>query len=282
VTRAPERCILCGGAPRSRFARDDFAIVACGDCGLEWRDPFPSADELAATYAGDYFERWGADTPEALARVRAMKEASYARFLAELVRCGGKGSLLDVGCAHGFLLGAARRFGFDVYGVEPNPGAARAAREEFGDRVHAGVLGADAFGGRRFDALTLMDVLEHVPEPKAFLAAARERLVPGGLLMAVLPNSRSLVARVLGRRWPHYAGEHLFHWSPRTLESLLRRAGFEVRALRTGVRKTFTTAYLRDYARQVGSWLPPGLARAPDMRIRAPTGEMLVVAVASP
>ena len=107
--------------------------------------------------------------------------------------------------------------------------------------------------------VTLIDVLEHVPDPAALLAAVHRRLLPGGVLAAVLPNAASLTRRLLGRRWPHYAPEHLFFWTPAALRRQLAAAGFEVREIRTGIRKTYTAEYLEAYAAVTGAWLPPGL-----------------------
>ena len=87
-----------------------------------------------------------------------------------------------------------------------------------------------------------------------------------------------LMARILGGRWPHLAGEHLFHWSPAALVRFLTERGFAVEVIRTGVRKTFTTSYLRSYASVVGAWLPPGLGLLPNVHLRIPTGEMLALA----
>jgi len=207
-----------------------------------------------------------------------MKEATYETFLDALPNRSAGGALLDVGCAHGYLLAAARSRGFDVHGVEPSPPAAAAAREELGaERIHEGMLGPEAFPGRVFDVITLIDVFEHVPDPAAFLSSVRERLAPGGVALLVLPNAASLVARVLGGRWPHLAGEHLFHWSPASFERFLTERGFSVEAVRTGVRKTFTTSYLTSYASVVGAWLPPGLGLLPNVQLRIPTGEMLAL-----
>ena len=163
--------------------------------------------------------------------------------------------------------------------MEPSPLAVAAAREELGaDRVYEGMLGSDAFPGRSFDVITLVDVFEHVPDPAAFMASVRQKLLPGGVALAVLPNFASLMARALGGRWPHLAGEHLFHWSPATLVRFLTEGGFAVEMVRTGLRKTFTTSYLTSYASVVGAWLPPGLGLLPNFQFRIPTGEMLVLA----
>lgn len=275
---APARCIACGDEPVVSFERDGATMVRSPGCGLEWRDPFPDEAELAALYAEPYLARWGIDGDAAFERVRAMKRDTYAPILAEIRRHAGSGRLLDVGCALGFLVELATEQGFEAYGLDRNPDAVARARERLGDRVIEGRLEEANFPGLEFDAVTLVDVFEHVPEPGALLDAVAGRLAPGGVLAAVLPNAASLMRRVLGRRWPHYAPEHLYHWSPRSLRVFLARHGFEVRSLRTGFRKSYTGDYLTAYARSIGAWLPPGVGALGTWRIRVPTGEVLLVA----
>lgn len=278
---APTRCIACGDRPVRLFTRDAFAIVRSPGCGLQWRDPFPDERELRALYGDDYLERWGARDDVSLARVGAMKRRSHGRMLERAV-LRGPGRLLDVGCAAGFLLDVAADRGFDAYGLDLNERAVALARRRHDGRVRCGTLDASAFPGLEFDVITLVDVFEHVTDPAGLLAAARSRLAPEGLLAVLLPNADSLVRRVLGARWPHYAAEHVFHWTPRSLELFLTRQGWSLRALRTGFRKHFTASYLVAYAARVRSWLPPGLSLLGDLGFSAPTGEMLVTAAPRP
>jgi len=254
------------------------AIRCCTACRLAWRREFPEQAELAALYGEDYFERWGIDSPRRLAQVRAAKEATYEAFFRDICAHRSGGLLLDLGCAMGFLLGVARRRGFEVRGLDLNEAAVNRARAEFGHCVHAGPLDERAFPGERFDVVTLIDVFEHVPDPGALLAALRGRLAPGGIAVAVLPDRDSLTARLLGRSWPHYGPEHLYYWSAASLERFLRHRGWQLLSLRRGIRKTFTAHYLDRYRRQLGRRSLPGLSRLGGLRLRLPTGEMLAIA----
>ena len=278
MSGAPQRCIACGDTPVPLFERGAFAVVRSPGCGLEWQNPFPSQARLHELYAGDYFARWGGRDAATYERVRVIKHASHGAFLREIVRLRRGGRLLDVGCATGFLLEVAQQAGFEPFGLDPNPDAVRIAKQRFGERVQQGELDAAVFPGIRFDVVTLIDVLEHVPDPAALLAIVYERLAPGGVLAAVLPNAASLTRRLLGPRWPHYAPEHLFFWTPAALERQLAAAGFVVRKIRTGIRKTFTGEYLSAYAACTGAWLPPGIGWLGRRRLRVPTGEMLALA----
>lgn len=278
MTESPLRCIACGADTGEAFHAGGVALRRCRDCGLAWRSEFPDAEDISALYGDDYFERWGIDAPERLAEVRAMKETTYRAFFDEIRRHRSEGSLLDLGCALGFLLGVAREAGFDAHGLDLNESAIAEARRRFGDRVHAGKLDAAAFPDREFDVVTLIDVFEHVPDPARLLDTIAARLAPGGIIAAVLPDADSRVARLLGRRWPHYNAEHLFYWSAGNLRRFLEARGWRVGALRRGVRKTFTARYLDHYARHLGRPILPGLGLFGSLRLHIPTGEMLVIA----
>jgi len=239
--------------------------------------PFPSKEELDLLYGAGYFERWGVGDAGRMASVRAAKEATYRKFLATLPPRVAGGRLLDVGCAFGFMLGVAREHGYDAYGLDSNSAVIERARQEFGGRVHAGPLDAQAFPGVRFRVVTLIDVLEHIVDPAALLSALAERLEPGGVVLAVLPHAASLTRWVLGRHWPHYAPEHLFLWTPSALRRFAASHGWNVIQLRTGIRKTYTVHYLESYAKALGQWLPPGLGLLGSAPFSAPTGELLAL-----
>ena len=81
--------------------------------------------------------------------------------------------------------------GFEVRGLDLNEAAIEAARSEFGDRVHTGPLDEQAFPGERFDVVTLIDVLEHVPDPRSLFAAIRARLDSEGIVAAVFRAVRA-------------------------------------------------------------------------------------------
>ena len=243
-----------------------------------WRDPLPDAAEIAALYAPGYLERWGARDERSLARVREMKRRTYATLFDEIARLRPGGRLLDLGCAAGFLLEVAAERGFEPFGLDLDAEAVALARRRFGERVQRGALDAGSFAGERFDVVTLVDVFEHLPRPGELFDALCGRLAPGGLWVAWMPNAASWVRRALGPRWPHYAPEHVFYWTPASLRRFLAGRGWELRRLRTGVRKSFSADYLRAYAARLGSWLPPGLGLLGDRLFRAPTGEMLAIA----
>ena len=154
-----------------------------------------------------------------------------ARMLGWLLALSGLrpgGKVLDVGCSAGYFVEAALDRGFDATGLEPSTWLCERARERVGsERVLQGTFEVTSLEGSSFDAVTMWDVLEHVPDPLSFLRRAWGVLRPGGVLLLNVPARDTWMARLLGSHWPLLLPEHLFYFSRRSLEIGLGTAGFE-------------------------------------------------------
>ncbi|WP_119422407.1 class I SAM-dependent methyltransferase [Desertibaculum subflavum] len=157
---------------------------------------------------------------------RAPRRLQAERLLKVLRRHRRDGRLLDIGAGSGILVEAARAMGFDAEGIEPSR-ALQAEAVARGLPVHRGVLPHPGAAGR-YDAATVVDVIEHVPDPVGLMRDVREVLAPGGLCLVVTPDLGSLAARLLGRRWWHYRIAHIGYFDRATLARALLAAGFEV------------------------------------------------------
>ncbi len=231
---ATERCVVCDGdltpavdRPRSSYAKNGaYRIDECVACGAGATMPRPSDADLAACYESTY----GYSTHDLIEPEKRRRSASL------LAWSGVKsGTILDVGCMFGFLLDEARAAGLVTYGIELSPGPADAARAK-GHDVFTGTLEAFASDRPRlkFDAIFAQHVLEHIPDPRAFLTTARSMLVPGGKVVLAVPNFDARLRRVVPRAWGWYqVPVHLHHFSSRALQRLLRDAGFDVDGERT-------------------------------------------------
>ncbi|MBF0289909.1 MAG: class I SAM-dependent methyltransferase [SAR324 cluster bacterium] len=139
-----------------------------------------------------------------------------------------KGKLLDVGCAEGLLVKTALARGWDAYGIDISEFAIDEARQSLGDRVCVGILESSPFLQGTFDAIFLSDMIEHVHDPQSVLTHVTELLKDQGHLFIETPNVSGMLRKLMGHRWPHYhVPEHLVYFSPKNLEDLLKRNGFE-------------------------------------------------------
>jgi 2-polyprenyl-6-hydroxyphenyl methylase/3-demethylubiquinone-9 3-methyltransferase len=147
--------------------------------------------------------------------------------------------LLDIGCGGGLLSEPMARLGADVVGADA------AARNIPVARIHAEQSGLDidyrhttaealAAAGERFDVVLNMEVVEHVPDPLAYLTACQQLLKPGGLMVCstINRNVRSFAMAIVGAeyvmRWlPKGTHEWKKFITPDELYDLLRQAGLD-------------------------------------------------------
>jgi 2-polyprenyl-3-methyl-5-hydroxy-6-metoxy-1,4-benzoquinol methylase len=157
-------------------------------------------------------------------------EAKFAEVLEHVERRTHPGRLLDVGAGPGLMLSAARDRGWAGVGLDLNPWAVDRAREQVGVEVHTGSLLDAGFDAASFDAVTMMDLLEHVAHPGELVEEAARVTRPGGALAVLTPDAGSPVSRAMGARWPELqrAPEHLVLFSVRGLAALLGRHGWRV------------------------------------------------------
>jgi SAM-dependent methyltransferase len=137
------------------------------------------------------------------------------------------GRLLDVGCGHGLLLDEARARGYETVGLEVSAASASFARQQYGLDIREQTLD-ELDDGERFDAITLIDVLEHLPDPVAAIQRCHELLAPKGVLCVVTPDPASLTARIAGRRWWALVPAHSYLIPRRTLLELLIARGLVI------------------------------------------------------
>ena len=211
-------------------------ILQCRGCGFGFRQMRSNADELAELYRR-------MDTKVYESEVEG-RERTARKHLAIVERYTRRGRLLDVGCASGLLLLNALKRGWEATGVEPSEVLCAEAREKLIGRaeVHCATLEQARLEGQ-FDAVTLWDVLEHVPDPRGFLAECRARLHPEGRLFLNVPDLGSFQARFLGARWPLLLPEHLNYFTRSSLRLCAERAGLTL--VRFGRRRvSFSLRYI--------------------------------------
>jgi len=219
-------------------------LSRCPKCGHIFADPAPAADFLSALYGRVEDPLYD---QEAEGRVR-----NFLPILDRLdVLRPGRGRLFDVGAATGILCDAARRRGWVVDGVDPSAWAVRSAFEKYGLTLREGGFEDTAVPVSSFQAVTMVDLIEHTPRPVEAVSKAFAILAPGGVLCLVTPNIHSRAARMAGRRWWHFRPGHLAYFSGESLRVLLEGAGFRILETR-GYAWTFSLHYLVSRFRPFG------------------------------
>jgi 2-polyprenyl-3-methyl-5-hydroxy-6-metoxy-1,4-benzoquinol methylase len=163
-------------------------------------------------------------------------------------------ALLDVGAGTGLLVAQARGLGLDAIGVEPSHALVEAAATHNGVELLQGTFPHAKLQGRKFDVITLVDVIEHVSRPVELLRECAQALSPDGIVVAVTPDVRSIAARLLGKRWWHFRVAHVGYFSRRSMKAARRAAGLrEISVFRA--KWFFRVRYL---AERLSRYLPLG------------------------
>jgi 2-polyprenyl-3-methyl-5-hydroxy-6-metoxy-1,4-benzoquinol methylase len=183
----------------------------------------------AETMAAFYNEEYYSGTSEYSYRDER-KALEFFRYVWErridiMRRYVREGNLLDVGCSFGGFLMAASRF-FVPHGIEISPFAGRHARELIGDTIHIGTLEDHPFKHEHFSAITMIELLEHLPDPPAVLRECHGLLQRGGLLVVQTANMDGLQAKILGTNYAYYMPGHLSYFTRKNLFAALKAAGF--------------------------------------------------------
>jgi SAM-dependent methyltransferase len=189
-------------------------LVRCADCGLVTLPPQAAPPTSYADAADPYYLE------------QAPQRIANAHRLLELVPAGGR--LLEIGCACGFLLVAARERGFSVQGVEMSAWASAYARDTYGLDVKTGSLEALNLPAASADVVVMADVIEHLVDPRRTLQYIYRVLRPGGRLLLLTPDVGSAAARMMGARWWGLLDDHYVYFSRQTLQRLLHGEGFAV------------------------------------------------------
>jgi SAM-dependent methyltransferase len=217
-------CNICGsGETRLVFQKWSFRIVRCVECGLVYVNPRAFRIE-----PDDYFEGPYLSTIEKDGKLDSGIATLYGEIIYNMGNRVAQGKLLDVGCAMGHFLGFAKRYGWEVEGVECSPYAASYAAEHFGAVVHPVCKLEDAHLQKDFyNSCVLVEVIEHLPDPRSTMTEVWRVLQPGGLVYITTPNFDCYRSLLLREEWNAVIPiGHLYHFDAASLEKLLTSIGF--------------------------------------------------------
>jgi SAM-dependent methyltransferase len=212
MTDAATRCRLCGGTTTENLGEipdsDYFAgtvlpepipggrLFRCGACRSMFRHPILSSADYLTLYSSGVATQWsGVGGREDLRLIKSMLTVDSPSL-----------EVLDIGCGTGDFLDSLPP-SWPKFGVEPSAAAAYAERR--GIKILASEI-ASVPEETQFDVITLIDVIEHFPEPARLLFEAYSRIRPGGKIIVSTGDPEAPMWRVLGSRF-WYAGfpEHV-------------------------------------------------------------------------
>jgi SAM-dependent methyltransferase len=228
------RCKLCDSEKIKLKFRVDlfekpFDIYECQDCRFQFQD-LPEK-EAYRFYHEDYY-RGKADFSylDERKNEKASRIVWKKRF--EKLKSQDKSEdsdkrFLDVGCSFGGLMQVGKEKGYDSYGVEVSEYSGQFARERFGaSKVFLGNVENLLLPKDYFSMATLIEVLEHLFEPRKALENIFLSLKKGGVLLIQTADMAGLQAALGGKDYHYYLPGHLSYFNRKNLEKTLRKIGF--------------------------------------------------------
>lgn len=205
--------------------------------------PTPSADGIARFYAEEFYSSgyrgFNNSALEVLTRDQEFHDAHREDICKQIEKIAGRSmagmSVLDVGCGWAQSLLYFKAKGAECHGFDPADEAVEHGRKAGLNVVKAGMDRMDVFGGKRFDVVTLMNVLEHLADPVGVITEIRKQVLkPGGVLVIEVPNEFNAF-QVCGQKvndlhqWWFAPPAHLNYFNGQTLRRLLTGLDYDVK-----------------------------------------------------
>lgn len=222
-------CPLCGSSSyrivkkkKGNYIQRAFDIVECRQCKMVYVNPRVSAAQLPELYNDSYYRGEGFDKSIGFYHEPNPDYWLYRAGLHSLNDALGTvkdRNILDFGCGTGALVQLLRQNGANVTGVDTSSSAI-AIGERTGANVRHSTLEEMRASNERYDAVVVMEVLEHVTNPIAFLKSVAELLQPNGVLYVTTGNW------TLIRSTAYVMPEgHICYYTPETLARAFTTAG---------------------------------------------------------
>ncbi|MCS7204628.1 MAG: class I SAM-dependent methyltransferase [Leptospiraceae bacterium] len=204
---------------------EPFSIYICKNCGLQHKYP----QNQSNYYTKDYYE--------GKAEYSYIDERRYFPFFEQVWRARLKTikkykppplRFLDVGCGFGGFVLTALRMGYDAEGIDVSEYAVEEAKknQDLKNRIyHTDLLSFEP--KKKYDVITLIEVIEHLTNPKSVFEKLSDLLNPKGLLVIQTANMDGLQAKLLKERYHYYLPGHLYYYSKKNLINFLKLYGFE-------------------------------------------------------
>ncbi|MBX3164760.1 MAG: class I SAM-dependent methyltransferase [Bacteroidetes bacterium] len=228
-----EKCPLCGHSKFQPFlsckdytvSNEAFQIVSCENCSFKFTNPIPELSQIGNYYKSeDYISHSNTKKGLISKLYHFVRNYTLKQKLSLVSNHVPHGTILDYGCGTGMFLNICQNNGWKTLGIEPDEGARKIA-SEMGLEVVSDK--SQISKAKKFNAITLWHVLEHVYDLNETLTFFSEQLEQNGVLIIAVPNHKSYDAKLYKEFWAAYdVPRHLYHFEKKTMGQLLLKFGF--------------------------------------------------------
>ncbi len=210
-------CPLCSHTNLKKIHfQDNATLLKCENCTHVFFDTIPDENQLLVHY----------NKYPVMNEVHELTKRNYRTLLTSIEKYKKTGNILDFGCSEGHFLLEAKKFGWNVYGVELIDRCIKTCTDKGIKILNFGEFNAveDGF----FDVITAHEVIEHLSDPDVFFKTVYKKLREGGLFMGTTPNFNSITRKIKKFDWRviDYP-DHLMYFNPTSLQFLLNKNNFK-------------------------------------------------------
>lgn len=212
-------CPLCKSEALTRvFIKGNTPYFKCCNCKFKFSvaDNNPNFDNALETYESSYLDYF---------KVKIHDEKNYNIIFNWISKYNERKNfrILDIGCGSGKFVRFLRNLGYDAYGLEPSSVLYQTFLE--GESYFYNFTTQEFLANqpdRKFDIVTLFDVLEHIKNPNSIIRDISNLLIPKSYIFISTPNANSLFAKILNKRWHYFNKYHFSYFSPSTIKLLAK------------------------------------------------------------
>lgn len=226
-------CPICNSTICVPF-RTNYEVVKCYKCKTVYLRYRMTSDEMEKYYKTVDQVVKEHNTPLNVESVLAspMRREYFMDELLEYVK--PEGELLDIGCSYGAFLYLAKEKGFLPTGIELSTENVIFINRTLKIRALSTQLINAKFSAAQFSVVTMIHVLEHLPNPIEALSYVYKILKNEGLFCGIVPNIESFCSEALKDNWKWLSPTwHYTHFSVSTLRTILEESGFSVKRIYT-------------------------------------------------
>ncbi|MBK9255868.1 MAG: class I SAM-dependent methyltransferase [Saprospiraceae bacterium] len=213
-----DKCPVCSGQNlqvKDWVLRNNYQLGVCIDCGFKFTQPRPNLNFLIDYYNSISSVRFYKHTNEETLKDTKKLHKAFKKYAPNGKR------VLEIGCSTAYYLHGLKLRGYEVVGTELSEDACNLARKWYNVEVYASEYPPKEYL-QTFDIIILHHVIEHVIDPRDFLAKACEYLNKDGIVIIETPNVNSMGISVFKQHYPVLCPPgHLNYFSPATLTSIL-------------------------------------------------------------
>ncbi len=212
-----KKCPVCNTIDSTRIdSYNNYAIYSCRNCSLIFCDPFKNPGSV---FYEKFYEKLDLHNVD---RFNINEAQQY------FIKRNTPGKLIDIACGTGRFIHHAKKYNFNVYGLDFDSVALNVCKQKYRLKnvYNIPLSSPKLFKFGRFDYVTLIDVLEHVDNPLSLIQSCNKILKKDGLLVISVPNYTRKPDYIFkqGDSPPH----HLTKWTTESLNYLVKNQGFKV------------------------------------------------------